>query len=35
MAGLTKLDRSMVPIYARRVLRGDISVEDEIGRAHV
>lgn len=28
MAGLTKLDRSMVPIYARRVLRGDISVED-------
>ena len=28
VAKLTRLDLSMVPIYARRVLRGDISVED-------
>lgn len=28
MAGLTRLDRSMVAVYARRVLRGDISVDD-------
>lgn len=28
MAGLTRLDLSMVAVYARRVLRGGISVDD-------